>query len=150
MARKKIKKVAVTELEAITGSIVDGTNIDDKEHNTYSANTIDNQIDTKIQSFHDTKKVYFGCDYLGQKNSSFNLNDLKAGECCYYSNSSLPVNYPASVSEGNFMVYCFYNISEYGSIQIAFPDGAKQNAYIYIRYRWGTGWTGWLKITLTA
>ena len=43
---KTIKKVAVTELEAITGSIVDGTNIDDKVHNTYSANTIDNLVTT--------------------------------------------------------------------------------------------------------
>lgn len=38
---KPIKKVAVTELNPITGSIVDGTNIDDKTTNTYSANTID-------------------------------------------------------------------------------------------------------------
>lgn len=41
---KPIKKVAVTELDPITGSIVDGTNIDDKEHNTYSANTIDGLV----------------------------------------------------------------------------------------------------------
>lgn len=43
---KYIEKKAVTELEAITGSIVDGTNIDDKVHNTYSANTIDNLVTT--------------------------------------------------------------------------------------------------------
>ena len=41
---KPIKKVAVTPIKEIYGSIVDGTNIDDKEHNTYSANTIDGLI----------------------------------------------------------------------------------------------------------
>ncbi len=45
---KKIKKVAVTPIEQITGSIVDGTNIDDKVHNTYSANIIDGLVQRNI------------------------------------------------------------------------------------------------------
>lgn len=38
---KYIEKKSVTPIDPITGSIVDGTNIEDKEHNTYSANVID-------------------------------------------------------------------------------------------------------------
>lgn len=41
---KPIKKVSVTEVPKIEGSIVDGTNIDNKTTNTYSANTIDGLI----------------------------------------------------------------------------------------------------------
>lgn len=41
LKKKQIKKVAVTPITSITGSIVDGTNIDNKATNTYSANTID-------------------------------------------------------------------------------------------------------------
>ena len=44
MARIKIKKTKATRLSPITGSIVNGTNFVDKEHNTYSANTIDGLV----------------------------------------------------------------------------------------------------------
>lgn len=151
---KKIKKVAITELPKIEGSIVDGINIDDKITNTYSANVIDGLIDEKITSFHNTKKIFMGCDYLGVKKNDFDLNNLKAGECCYYfannNSANLPVNYPASTIGCNYMVYSFNNITDYGSIQIAFPDGSAENNRIYIRYRWGSSWTGWLKITASA
>lgn len=153
MARR-IKKVSVAKLDPITGSIVDTTNIDDKTVNTYSARVIDKQIGERILAFHDVKKVYMGCDYLGQKKSDFNLNDLKAGECCYYfannNSTNFPANYPGGKIGCNYMIYCFHNVTDYGSIQIAFPDGSAENNYIYIRYRWGSGWTGWLKITLTV
>lgn len=41
---KPIKKVSVTPIDPITGSIVDGTNIDDKATNTYSAEIIDGLV----------------------------------------------------------------------------------------------------------
>ena len=50
MARIKIKKVAATRLSPITGSIVNGTNFVDKEHNTYSANTIDGLVVPKVNA----------------------------------------------------------------------------------------------------
>lgn len=45
--KKKLKKVAVTELDPITGSIVDTTNIDNKAENTYSAEIIDTELGKK-------------------------------------------------------------------------------------------------------
>ena len=44
MALIKIKKVAVSEIPEINGSIVNGTNFVDKEHNTYSAEIIDGLV----------------------------------------------------------------------------------------------------------
>ena len=52
MARKKIKKVSVAPIDAITGSIVDSTNIADKTVNTYSANVID-----KFNAYSATEQV---------------------------------------------------------------------------------------------
>lgn len=43
---KLIEKKTVAPVEPITGSIVDTTNINDKTKNTYSANVIDNLIET--------------------------------------------------------------------------------------------------------
>ena len=54
LKKKQIKKVAVTEVPKIEGSIVDGTNIDDKTTNTYSANTIDGIVGiTKLSNITD-------------------------------------------------------------------------------------------------
>lgn len=62
---KKIKKVAVTPIDPITGSIVDGTNIDNKEENTYSAEIIDGLVkekysttETVIGTWIDGKTIY--------------------------------------------------------------------------------------------
>jgi hypothetical protein len=151
---KLIEKASVTPIEGKTGHIYDTTNVDNKNENTYSANTIDGliseEINEKITSFHNTNKLYMGCDYLGQKKSDFNLNNLNAGECCYYFTSAgSPVNAPSTKAGVNYMIYCFYNVTTYGSIQIAFPDGSAENV-ICIRYRWGSAWTGWLKIAYTS
>lgn len=144
---KWIIKKAVTPIKEITGSIIDSKDIADKTTNTYSAEIIDNEIGERIQAFHNTKKVCLGCDYLGQKDNTFNLNNLKEGECCWYASGSLPTNYPATAPGVNYMVYCFKNITDYGSVQFAFSDGNNQDTNIYMRTRWGTEWRAWRKIT---
>ena len=58
MARRRIKKVAVTPIPEITGSIVNGTNFVDKEHNTYSAEIIDGLVIVNDSGWVDIPKNY--------------------------------------------------------------------------------------------
>lgn len=91
---------------------------------------------------------YFGTKYLGVKDSSFDLNNLGAGESCYFDMINTPANFFASDKDVNYFVICMNNISGYGRVQIAFPhDSTDTN--IYIRYRWTT-WKSWRKITTSS
>ena len=144
---KYIEKVAVSKIPKINGSVVDTFNVEDKTTNAPSIRAVEKYIDTSNSN----RALYLGCEYLGQKKADFNLNNLKEGECCYYNVHWLPENYPATNSYNtNYMVYCFRNVTDYGSIQISWSEGADNDQFdskIYIRKRWGTSWSSWRKIT---
>ena len=93
---------------------------------------------------------YFGTKNRGKVETSFDLNNLPAGESCYYSTSDgLPTHYAGSTANTNYFVICMNNISTYGKVQICFPDGSTSDNNIYVRFRWSS-WGSWKKIGLTS
>lgn len=105
-------------------------------------------LNSKLEEI-DTNLKYFGTTYKGYVDSSFDLNNLNAGESCYYSTGSEPSNYPSATPYTNYFVVCMYNVSTYGRVQICFPDSNSDDNNIYIRFRWTT-WKSWKKIPLSS
>ena len=70
---KLIKKIAISILDAVTGAIFNSTNISDKEHNTYSAEI----IDELVKEVYSTDEIVIGT-YMGKTlyRKAFRFTDL--------------------------------------------------------------------------
>ena len=138
MARKKIKKVSVAELDPITGSIVDTTNIDNKSSNTYSANIID-----KFNSY-STEETVVGTWINGKPlyrkvmeviiptttadgtvaETSYTVSDNVhriiniQGYADVTTSASYTIYFPTVITNSNYKLFARQNISDNNKLQI--------------------------------
>lgn len=106
MPRKLVKKVAVTPVDPITGSIVDGTNIDDKTVNTYSAKIIDELVkevysteEQVVGTWIDGKPIYRKVIETGEISNS---TDENTWNISIASNMKHIVNFNSVILSGSF------------------------------------------------
>lgn len=82
-----------------------------------------------------------GCYDLGEKKSTFDMNNLHVGETCWWSSGSS--NTPANAPCNGGRVYCFKGYASSSIFQIGFAYDANS---IYIRHQWAGNWSAWRTI----
>ena len=141
LKKKQIKKVAVTPLpEPATASIINSTNIENKEENTYSANIIDglnNGLKTDLLSKVLTAKG---------SSSATNMNDIKTVGI-HRVNAGI-TNYPSGASTYGGIVMVFAPLENSDAILVqVFFDG--NGGLVASRIYWyhSTGWGSWKNLS---
>ena len=119
---KTIKKVAISHIEPVTGSIIDSNNISDKTKNTYSARVLDSKFNDKANASHNHDDRYYteseiDTKLLGKSDTSHNhdgrykpIEDFKkvTGTISFTNGSgAVEVDYPSGFNAYNCVPIAF-------------------------------------------
>ena len=145
LKKKQIKKVAVTPLpEPATASIINSTNVTDKEKNTYSANIIDEVLVSKALLGSEIDKL--PVVKAKQTAPSEDLNEIR--ESGVYFVWSEYANRPSGATSygGVLLVFTPQRNENTVVVQIYF-DGAGGTVASRIRWYDSVGWQAWKTLT---
>ena len=127
---KYIEKKSVTELEAITGSIVDTFNVNDKTTNAPSVNAVENYVGDNLAEVLMPKDTIYSTD----------LNEI-VNTGCYVMTTNVTNEPPTVTGWGGFLIVFRPYISIADVCCQLFVDASGGN--IYIRTNWFGTWYNW-------